>query len=435
MTGSASDELTWQQHIRNKPRREALAKRFKDPDTDFKIVIVRDMWLTGFDAPCLHTMYVDKPMQGHGLMQAIARVNRVFRDKPGGLIVDYIGLAQNLREAVATYTGAGGKGKPVIPIEDAIAVMLEKLEILKDFFHDFDYRAWFGGDTAAKLALLKPAADFALGEKDGEKRVKQLASDLSKAFALCASSDEALETRDEVGFFQGVRSALIKTNPPGERTEEDLEAAIRQLVDSAVQPNEVIDIFKQAGVEKPDISILSDEFLEGLQNMPEKNLALETLKKLLSGEIRETRKRNIVQARSFAEMLEQAVLRYQNRSIEAAEVISELIELAKEMQKSNRRGESLGLSDHEVAFYDALGDNESAVEMGDDTLKKIAQELVASIRKSVTVDWTIRESAQAHMRRVIKRLLRKYNYPPDAQEAAVKLVIEQAALMGEALAA
>lgn len=435
MTGSASDELSWQQHIRNKPRREALATRFKDPDSDFKIVIVRDMWLTGFDAPCLHTMYVDKPMQGHGLMQAIARVNRVFRDKPGGLIVDYIGLAQKLKEAVATYTAAGGKGKPVIPVEDAIAVMLEKLEVLRDFFHDFDYKAWLGKDTAAKLALIKPAVDFVFGEEDGEKRVKQLVGDLSKAFALCASTDEALAVRDEVGFFQAVRSGLIKANPPKQRGGEDLEAAIKQLVDSAVQPSEVVDIFEHVGVDKPDISILSDEFLEGLRDMPQKNLALETLKKLLAGEIREARKRNIVQARSFAEMLEQAVLRYQNRSIEAAEVISELIELAKAMQASNRRGEDLGLADDEVAFYDALADNESAVAMGDDTLKKIAQELVASVRKSVTVDWTIRDSAQAHMRRVIKRLLRKYEYPPDAQDAAVKLVIEQATLMGESLAA
>jgi len=435
MTGSASDPLDWQPHIRNKARREALATRFKDPETDFKIVIVRDMWLTGFDAPCLHTMYADKPMRGHGMMQSIARVNRVFKDKPGGLIVDYIGLAQNLREAVATYTGSGGGGKPVIPVKDAIAVMREKLEILQDFLHEFEYQAWFENDTAAKLALLPSAADFVLAKEDGEKRFKQLVGDLSKAFALCASTDEALEARDEVGFFQSVRVALIKTAPPKERTEEEIEAAVRQLVDSAVQPDQVVDIFKQAGLDKPDISILSDGFLEGLRNMPERNLALETLKKLLTGEIREARKSNMVQARGFAEMLEQAVLRYQNRSIEAAEVINKLIELAKKVQQSKRRGKELGLADDEVAFYDALADNESALEMGDETLKKIAHELVESVRKSVTVDWTIRESAQAHMRRVIKRLLRKYKYPPDAQDTAVKLVIEQASLMGESLAA
>jgi len=435
MTASASDPIEWQVHSRSKDRRTNLATRFKDSKSGFDIVIVRDMWLTGFDAPSLHTMYVDKPMRGHGLMQAIARVNRVFEDKPGGLIVDYIGIAQDLKNAVATYTSAGGTGDPVIEIAEAVAVMEEKLDILRDFFHGFDYQSWLGNDVAAKLALLKPAADFVLGQEDGDKRFKQLVSDVSKAFALCASHDIAIAVRDEIGFFQAVRSTILKATPPGQRSSDDMNAAIKQLVDAAVQPDEVVDIFKEAGLEKPDIAILSDDFLQNLEKMPHKNLALETLKKLLAGHISTTKKKNIVQAKSFSEMLEKSLLRYQNRTIDAAKVISELISLAKDMQLANNRGDQLGLAEDELAFYDALANNESAIEMGDDTLKQIARELVLSVRNSVSVDWSIRESARAHVKRNIKRLLRKYKYPPDAQDAAVKLVVEQATLMGNAIAA
>jgi type I restriction enzyme R subunit len=434
MTGSASDPVDWQDHIRNKRRREDLAIRFKDPGSDFKIVIVRDMWLTGFDAPCLHTMYCDKPMSGHNLMQAIARVNRVFKDKPGGLVVDYIGIAQNLKEAVATYTESGGKGDPYIDVSQAVAVMQEKLDVLRDLMHEFDWSAWTDADVTVKLGLLKPAADFVLGLEDGKKRFFKLVTDLSKAFALCASTDEAIRVRDDIGFFQAVRAQIIKASPPSLRADEDLNTAIKQLVDEAVQPDEVIDIFSEAGIGKPDISILSDDFLEDLKGMDHKNLALETLKRLLQAEITQTRKKNIVQAKSFSERLQEAVLRYQNRSIEAAQVMEELIELAKKMRAASQRGESLGLAEDELAFYDALADNPSALKMGDDTLKQIARELVQSVRKSVTVDWTIRDSAQAHMRRVVKRLLRKHGYPPDAQPDAVRLVLEQASTMGDFVA-
>ena len=430
MTGAASDPVDWQDHIRNKGRREDLAVRFKDAGSDFKIVIVRDMWLTGFDAPCLHTMYCDKPMSGHNLMQAIARVNRVFKDKPGGLVVDYIGIAQNLKEAVATYTQAGGEGDPYIDVSQAIAVMQEKVDVLRDLMHGFDWSAWTGADVTSKLELLMPAADFVLGLEDGKKRFFRLVTDLSKAFALCASTDEAILVREEVGFFQAVRAQIIKAAPTPARADDDLNTAIKQLVDEAVQPDEVIDIFSQAGIRKLDISILSDEFLEDLKGMEHKNLALETLKRLLQNEITQTRKTNIVQAKSFSQRLQEAVLRYQNRSIEAAQVMEDLIDLAKTMREAGQRGNALGLADDELAFYDALADNPSALELGDDTLKQIARELVQSVRKSVTVDWTIRESAQAHMRRVVKRLLRKHGYPPDAQDFAVRLVIEQATLMG-----
>lgn len=431
MTGSASDPLEWQQHIRNKPRREALAKRFKNPDDQFRIVIVRDMWLTGFDAPCLHTMYIDKPMQGHGLMQAIARVNRVFRDKPGGLVVDYIGLADQMKKALAAYTSSGGKGKTAIDQAEAVAVMQEKYEIVTGIMHGFDWSKWVGGAAHERLALLPAAQERVLAQEDGKKRYTQSVTELSQAFALSVPADEAIAIRDDVAFFQALRAVIVKGDPPpGGRSPEDIEHAIRQLVSKAVSSGEVVDIFTAAGLDKPDISILSDEFLEDVRNLPQKNLAVETLRKLLQGEIKTRSRKNVVQARSFEAMLQESIRRYQNRAIEAAQVIEELIHLAKEMREAQARGEGLGLNDDEIAFYDALEANDSAVaELGDETLKKIARELVEAVRRNVKIDWTVRENVRAEMRVIVKRILRKYGYPPDKQEAATKTVIEQAEVL------
>ncbi|MDZ4181047.1 MAG: type I restriction endonuclease subunit R [Coriobacteriia bacterium] len=437
MTGSAPDPVDWQQHIRNKPRREALAKRFKDPDDPFKLVIVRDMWLTGFDAPCLHTMYVDKPMRGHGLMQAIARVNRVFRNKPGGLVVDYIGLADQMKKALADYTNSGGRGKTAIDQAEAVAVMIEKYEVVTGIMHGFDWRRWFGGGPTDRLELLAEAYEHVLALPDGKKRFMQAVTELSQAFALAVPADEAIAMRDDVGFFQALRSGLAKGDgPEGGRSEEEIELAIRQLVSKAVAPCEVVDIFAAAGLDRPDISILSDEFLEEVRHLPQRNLAVETLRRLLQGEIRTRSRKNVVQARSFEAMLQESIRRYQNRAIEAAQVIEELIQLAKEMREAQARGDELGLNDDEVAFYDALAMNESAVrELGDEVLAQIAQELVERVRQSATIDWKVRQSARSQMKVMIKRLLRKYKYPPDQQEAAVKLVIEQAEVLSEGWAA
>ncbi|HPD57850.1 MAG TPA: type I restriction endonuclease subunit R [Smithellaceae bacterium] len=430
MTGSASDPLDWQGHIRNKPRREELAKRFKDAQDPFKIVIVRDMWLTGFDAPCLHTMYVDKPMRGHGLMQAIARVNRVFKDKPGGLVVDYLGLADQLKYALANYTESGGQGKTAIDQEEAVAVMLERYEICCGIFHGFTWDAWKKGSPQARLSVLPAAQEHVLAQEDGKNRLVRAVGDLSKAFALAVPHIKALEIRDDVAFFQAVKSVLTKSTTDGRRSAEEIEFAIRQIVSKAVSSNEVIDIFAAAGLKKPDISILSDEFLAEVHGMPQRNLAVEMLRKLLDGEIKSRGRKNIVQARSFAELLENAIRKYQNRAIETAQVIEELIALAKEVREAGKRGEKLGLTDDEVAFYDALETNDSAVAvLGDKTLKLIAQELVKVVRGSITIDWTVRENVRANMRVIIKRILRKYGYPPDKQAHATELVLEQAEVL------
>jgi type I restriction enzyme R subunit len=431
MTGSASDPLDWQNHIRNKPRREELAKRFRDAADPFKIVIVRDMWLTGFDAPSLHTMYVDKPMRGHGLMQAIARVNRVFRDKPGGLVVDYLGLADELRQALATYTEAGGTGETAVDQARAVAVMLEKYEICRGLFHRFDWSRWLTGTPAQRLSVL-PAAQEHILAQNAKDRLLQAVTDLSKAFALAVPSADALRVRDDVGFFQAVRSVLAKGAPGDRRPDEDLDHAIRQIISKAVVSEGVVDIFAAAGLKKPDISILSDEFLAEVRHMPQRNLAVELLEKLLKGEIKTRSRRNVVQSRSFAEMLEQTLRRYQNRAIETAKVIEELIQLAKDMREAARRGEKLGLSDDEVAFYDALETNDSAVKvLGDETLRTIARELVAAVRGNVTIDWTVRENVRAQLRVLVKRILRKYGYPPDKQERATQIVLEQAEVLTE----
>jgi type I restriction enzyme R subunit len=433
MSGSASDKLDWQKHIRSKKRREELAKAFKNPKKPFKVVIVRDMWLTGFDAPSLHTMYVDKPMRGHGLMQAIARVNRVFKDKPGGLVVDYLGLAEELRQALADYTNSKGKGEITLDQGKAVAVMLEKYEQVCAIMHEFDYQTAAETAAAKRLPLIAQAAEHVLGQADGKQRYLQAVSDLSKAFALAVPHDSALEIRDEVGFFQEVRAVLAKSigGGDGKKSPEELELAVRQIVSRAISSDKVIDIFDAAGLKKPDISILSDEFLAEVQHLPQRNLAVELLQKLLNNELKIRSKKYLVQSRSFAEMLEATIRKYQNRTIEAAQVIAELIELAKQMREGQKRGEKLGLSEDEVAFYDALEVNDSAVkELGDPILKKIAQELVARVHQSVTIDWTLRENARAQIRVLVRRILRKYGYPPDKQEKATQTVLEQAELLG-----
>ncbi len=430
MTGSAADPPDWQPHIRNKPRREALAKRFRDPADPFKIVIVRDMWLTGFDAPSLHTMYVDKPMRGHGLMQAIARVNRVFRDKPGGLVVDYLGLAHELKAALATYTESGGTGRTALDQDEAVALMREKYEVCCGLFHGFDWSRWAVGTAAERLGLLPAAQEHILAQENGKDRLIREVRELSKAFALAVPHEEALAIRDDVAFFQAVQVVLAKRAPGDARPEEELDHAVRQIISRAVAPEGVVDIFAAAGLQKPDISILSEEFLAEVRGMPQRNLAVELLQKLLKGEIAKRRRKNVVQARSFAEMLEQSIRRYQNRAIEAAQVIEELIQLARDMREANARGEKLGLSEDELAFYDALETNDSAVKvLGDETLRAIARELVETVRKNVTIDWTLRENVRAQLRVLVKRILRKHGYPPDKQEKATQTVLEQAALL------
>lgn len=430
MTGSASDPADWQRHIRNKPRRESMAKNFKKPDNPFKLVIVRDMWLTGFDAPCLHTMYIDKPMRGHGLMQTIARVNRVFKDKPGGLAVDYLGIADELKKALSNYTE---KDRDItgIPQEEAVAVMLEKFEIVSAILHDFDYSGFIKGAPSEKLTTIKEALEHILALEDGKNRFMQAVTELSRAFALSVPHEKAMAIRDDVGFFQALRGAFAKNTVTDSKSPEMLDSAIRQIVSKAVASGEVIDIFSSAGLKRPDISILSDEFLEEVRHMPQRNLALELLKKLLNDEIKARSKKNLVQARSFAEMLEETVRRYQNRAIEAAQVITELIELAKDIREAHKRGEKLNLTEEETAFYDALETNDSAVHvLGDEKLKIIARELVETVKRNATIDWTVKESVKAKLRTMVKRILRKSGYPPDLQEKATKTVLEQAELLG-----
>ena len=432
MTGAASDPVDWQAHIRNKPRREGLAKRFRDPNDPLQIVLVRDMWLTGFDAPSLHTMYVDKPMRGHGLMQAIARVNRVFKDKPGGLIVDYLGLAQDLKKALATYTESGGEGETALDQEQAVAVMLEKYDVCRGLFHGFDWSLWTSGTPQQRLGLLPPAQEHVLAQEDGKQRCLDVVRELSQAFALAVPHDQTTRIRDDVGFFQTVRAALSKKSASEARPEEELDFAVRQIISQAVASEGVMDIFAAAGLEKPDISVLSEEFLAEVRGMPHRNLAVELLEKLLKGEVSTRRRKNVVQARSFAEMLEKTLRSYQNRAIEAAQVIEELIALAREMREANARGEQLGLSEDELAFYDALETNDSAVQiLGDETLRDIARDLVETVRNNVTIDWTLRENVRANLRRLVRRTLRKHGYPPDKQERATQTVLEQAEVLSQ----
>lgn len=429
MTGSASDPLEWQRHIRSKDRRRVLADRMKDTGSDLKLAIVCDMWLTGFDAPSLHTMYLDKPMKGHNLMQAIARINRVYKDKPGGLVVDYLGVASALRDALQTYTTSGGKGDPTLDQAQAVAVMKEKFEILQDLFSDFEYEKFFTANVAQQMQILLDAQEYVLGLDEGEKRLKQHVLELTKAFALSVPHLDALAIRDHVAFFQAVKARLGKLSERKGMSAEDYNAAIRQIVDKAIAPAGVVDIFDAAGLERPNLSILSEEFLAEIRGMERKNLAIEALQRLLNDEVRSRFSTNAVKARSFAEMLEQALMRYRNNSIEAAQVIEELIEIARKIRDSNKEAEELGLSDDEVAFYDALVAHGTAKDvMGDDQLRKLAAILVQRVRANVTVDWTLRADAQARLRVEIKRLLREYGYPPDQEKMATSLVLEQASL-------
>jgi len=428
MTGSASDPPEWQQHIRNKARREQLAVRFKDPGDGFKMVIVRDMWLTGFDVPCLHTMYLDKPMQGHSLMQTIARVNRVFRDKPGGLVVDYLGLADQLRKAMATYSQSGGKGRTAIDQAEAVAIMQEKYEICQGIMHGFDRSAWTAGTEVQRMNLLPAAIQHVLEQEKGKERFIKAVSDLSKSFALAVPAKEAMAIRDEVGFFQVVKAGISKITVNG-GSKDSMDFAIRQIVQGAIISDQIIDIFDAVGLKKPDISILSEEFLTEVRRIPHKNLAVELLNRLLKDETRKMSKHNMMQSKAFSAMLEEAITKYENRAISTAQVIELLIQMAKEMNDAQERGKELGLNEAELAFYDALGTNDSAVKvLGDEVLKSIARDITDTINKNISIDWSVRESARANMRRLVKRILRRYNYPPDKQDKAVKMVIEQAEL-------
>jgi len=433
MTSNSSDPESWQLHNTTKQERKELGERLKDPSDPLKLVIVRDMWLTGFDVPCLHTMYIDKPMKGHNLMQAIARVNRVYKDKPGGLIVDYIGIASDLKQALATYTESGGKGAPTLDQSEAIATMMEKYEIVAQMFNGFDYKRYFSADTKEKMTIILEAQEHILGLEDGKSRFMKQVGLLSKAFALSVPSLPAMEIKDEVGFFQAVKARLTKFEPTGSgKSDTEIETAIRQIVDKAVVVDGVIDIFDAAGIKKPDISILSDDFLEEIRDMKRKNLALELLKKILNDEIKTRAKKNFIQSKKLSEMLDTAIKKYQNNLLTAAQVIDELINIAKEIKASDERGEDLGLTEDEIAFYDALAINGSAKEvLGDDTLRELARILVEKVKANTAIDWTIKESVQAKLRVVVKRILRQYGYPPDKQKLATENILKQAELFAD----
>jgi len=434
MTGSASDGPEWQKHIRDKRKRRELGETFKDSDSSFKLAIVRDMWLTGFDVPSLNTLYIDKPMKGHGLMQAIARVNRVYKDKQGGLIVDYLGIAQELKKALSNYTKGGGKGKPTFDQSEAIAIMQEKYEIVSQFFYNYDYKKFFSGTAKEKMQIIPAAMEHVLMQKDGKKRYVREVVGLTKSYALAVPSDEAEKLRDEIGFFQAIKASIVKnTEVQGkQKTDTELNSAIKQIVSKAVSSEGVIDVFEAAGMKKPEISVLSDSFLEDVKGMKHKNLAFEALKKLLADQIRIRFKYNKIRNKKFSEMLEEAIRRYQNRSIDSAQVIQELIELAHKIKEDKSRGKELGLTPEEEAFYDALDDHDGAMEvLGEKVMKQIARELTELVRKNTSIDWTLREAVQAKLRVMIKRLLRKYGYPPDKQKMATDLVLEQAKLFAE----
>lgn len=435
MTSSSSDPENWQIHSTTKQDRKAIGERFKDESDELKLVIVRDMWLTGFDVPSLHTMYVDKPMRGHNLMQAIARVNRVFKDKPGGLIVDYIGIASDLKTALATYTASGGQGAPTLDQNEAVAAMLEKFEIVEQMFSNFDYKKYFTADTRAKLTIILEAQEHILGLEDGKNRFTRQVALLSQAFALSVPNLKAMEIKDEVGFFQAIKARLTKFEPTGSgKSDAEIETAIRQIVDKAVVSEGIVDVFDAAGIKKPDISILSDEFLAEIQGMERKNLAMELLKKLLNDEIKLRTRKNFIQSRKLSEMLESAIKKYQNNLLTAAQVIEELVKLAKDIRESDKRGEALNLGEDELAFYDALANNANAKEvLGDKQLAAIAIEVFRSVRGNATIDWTLKESVRARLRRDVKRILNRYGYPPDEQLMATENVLKQAELMADEL--
>lgn len=433
MTSSSSDGPKISKHHTTKEQRRALADRMKDPEDELKLVIVCDMWLTGFDVPCLHTMYIDKPMKGHTLMQAIARVNRVYKDKPGGLIVDYLGIASDLKEALSFYSDSGGKGDPAIAQEKAVQLMLEKLEVVSQMFHGFSYSEYFEADTSRKLSIILEAEEHILGLENGRKRYIDEVTALSKAFAIAIPHEQAMAVKDEVAFFQAVKSRLTKFDSTGsDRTDEEIETAIRQVIDKALVTEQVIDVFDAAGIKKPDISILSEEFLLEVKNMEHKNIALEVLKKLLNDEIKSRTKRNLVQSKSLMEMLENSIKKYHSKILTAAEVIEELIELAREIQKMDKEPEEMGLSEYEYGFYTAVANNESARElMGKEKLRELAVVLFERVRQNASIDWTIKESVRAKLRVIVKRTLRQYGYPPDMQKLATETVLKQAELIAD----
>lgn len=435
MTTSSSDGVNISKHNTTKEQRRQLADRMRDADDELKLVIVRDMWLTGFDVPSLHTLYIDKPMQGHNLMQAIARVNRVYKDKPGGLVVDYLGIAAELKKALAFYSDSGGKGDPTLQQEQAVELMREKLETVSQMFYGFDYENYFGADTSEKLSWILKAEDFILGLEDGKKRYVNEVNALGKAFAIAIPHDEAMDAKDEVAFFQAVKARLCKFDSTGAgRTDEEIETTIRQVIDKALVSEQVVDIFDAAGIKKPDISILSEEFMAELKGMEHKNIAIEVLKKLLTDEIKLRAKRNLVESHSLMEMLESSITKYHNKVLTAAEVIEELIGLSKHIVKQDAVAKELGLSDYEYAFYTAVASNNSALElMGKDKLRELAVVLTETIRKNTSIDWTIKENVRSKMKVAIKRLLRRYGYPPDMQLLATETVIKQAETIAEEL--
>lgn len=433
MTSSSSDPANWQMHHSTKEERKQFGERLKSPSDPLKLVIVRDMWLTGFDAPCLHTMYVDKPMKGHNLMQAIARVNRVFKDKTGGLIVDYIGIASDLKEALATYTENGGKGAPTFDQAEAVAEMLRLHEIVVQMFVDFEYKTYFTSDTRQKMTTILEAQEYVLGLENGKNRFTKQVDLLSKAFALSIPHEDAMDIKDEVGFFQAVKARLVKFEPVGSgKSDEEIETAIRQIIDKAVVAEGVIDIFDAAGIKRPDISILSDDFLEEIKGMERKNLAMELLKKILGDEIKSRSRKNFIQSRKLSEMLESAIKRYQNNLLTAAQVIEELINLARDIRSEDEQNSELGLTYDEVAFYYALAVSDSAKEvMGDETLRDLARILVEKVRANTSIDWTLKESVQAKLRVLVKRTLKQFGYPPDQQLLATENILKQAEMFAQ----
>jgi type I restriction enzyme R subunit len=435
MTSVSSDGPKLARHNTSKEQRRLLAERMKNPDDELELVIVRDMWLTGFDAPSMHTLYIDKPMKGHNLMQAIARVNRVYKDKPGGLVVDYLGIAADLKKALAFYSDSGGKGDPAIAQEQAVQFMLEKLEVISNMYHGFPYEDYFDGDTSKKLSMILAAEEHILGLDDGKKRYINEVTALSSAFAISIPHEQAMDAKDEVAFFQAVKARLAKFDTTGSgKSDEDIETTIRQVIDKALVSEKVIDVFDAAGIKKPDISILSEEFLAELKGMEHKNVALEVLKKLLNDEIKGRAKKNLVRSKSLMEMLESSIQKYQNKILTAAQVMDELIKLSKEIVKMDSEAKAMGLTDYEYAFYTSVANNDSAKElMEKDKLRELAVVLTETIRQNASIDWTIKESVKSKLKVAVKRLLRRYGYPPDMQLLATETVLKQAEMIAREL--
>jgi type I restriction enzyme R subunit len=435
MTTASSDGAEISKHHTTKEQRRTLAERMKNPDDPLKLVIVRDMWLTGFDAPSLHTLYIDKSMKGHNLMQAIARVNRVYKDKPGGLIVDYLGVAADLKQALAFYADSGGNGEPTLDQEQAVAAMLEKLEVVSQLFNGYAYEHYFDADTAKKLAIILEAENHILGLENGKKRLQDEVTALSKAFAIAIPHEKALDAKDEIAFFQAIKARISKfESARSGHSDEDTETAIKQVIDQALVSTQVVDIFDAAGIKKPDISILSEEFLLEIKGMAHKNIALETLRKLLNDEIKSRTKKNLVQSKTLMQMLEDTIKRYHNKSITSAEVIEELIDMAKHIHAMDAEPTKLGLTEYEYAFYTAVADNQSACDlMQKETLRELAVVLADKIRQNTSIDWTLKESVRSKLKVIVKRTLRQYGYPPDMQMLATETVLRQAELMADAL--